>query len=101
MVWVVQLQVQVKRLFWLKVHKQTMMSIIFLGKFPLIKLFNDWSGNCGNLTAAVGSFAISNGLVAQDRIHENGICTVRIWQANIKKLLLLMFLSIRSSTRNR
>ena len=48
----------------------------------------DWSGNCGNLTAAVGSFAISNGLVDAERIPENGICTVRIWQKNIQKTII-------------
>ncbi|MCK4102968.1 2-methylaconitate cis-trans isomerase PrpF [Acinetobacter radioresistens] len=48
----------------------------------------DWSGNCGNLTAAVGSFAISNGLVDADRIPENGICTVKIWQVNIGKTIV-------------
>lgn len=48
----------------------------------------DWSGNCGNLTAAVGAFAISNGLVSAERIPENGICTVRIWQANIAKTII-------------
>ncbi len=48
----------------------------------------DWSGNCGNLTAAVGAFAISKGLVDADRIPENGIATVRIWQANIKKTII-------------
>lgn len=58
------------------------------GQVSIDKAFVDWSGNCGNLTAAVGSFAISNGLVAQDRIPENGICTVRIWQANIKKTII-------------
>lgn len=58
------------------------------GQVSIDKAFVDWSGNCGNLTAAVGSFAISNGLVAQDRIPENGLCTVRIWQANIKKTII-------------
>ncbi|MBO9481720.1 2-methylaconitate cis-trans isomerase PrpF [Salinisphaera sp. G21_0] len=48
----------------------------------------DWSGNCGNLTAAVGAFAISNGLVDKQRIPDNGIATVRIWQANIKKTII-------------
>ncbi|MDK8755785.1 2-methylaconitate cis-trans isomerase PrpF [Acinetobacter radioresistens] len=48
----------------------------------------DWSGNCGNLTAAVGSFAISNGLVDADRIPENDICTVKIWQVNIGKTIV-------------
>ncbi|NRQ41851.1 2-methylaconitate cis-trans isomerase PrpF [Rheinheimera sp. YQF-2] len=58
------------------------------GQVAIDKPFIDWSGNCGNLTAAVGSFAISNGLVAQDRIPQNGICTVRIWQANISKTII-------------
>lgn len=58
------------------------------GQVSIDKAFVDWSGNCGNLTAAVGSFAISNGLVAVDRIPEQGICTVRIWQANIKKTII-------------
>lgn len=58
------------------------------GQVSIDKAFVDWSGNCGNLTAAVGSFAISNGLVSADRIPENGICTVRIWQANIHKTII-------------
>ncbi|AMW79505.1 3-methylitaconate isomerase [Acinetobacter sp. TGL-Y2] len=58
------------------------------GQVSIDKAFVDWSGNCGNLTAAVGSFAISNGLVAADRIPEQGICTVHIWQANIKKTII-------------
>ncbi|WP_422459086.1 2-methylaconitate cis-trans isomerase PrpF [Endozoicomonas sp. ALB115] len=48
----------------------------------------DWSGNCGNLTAAVGAFAITSGLVDKQRIPDNGIATVRIWQANIKKTII-------------
>lgn len=63
------------------------------GQVSIDQPFVDWSGNCGNLTAAVGSFAISNGLVDADRIPENGLCTVRIWQKNIQKLLLRMYLS--------
>lgn len=58
------------------------------GQVSIDKPFVDWSGNCGNLTAAVGSFAISNGLVDADRIPENGIATVRIWQKNIKKTIV-------------
>jgi probable AcnD-accessory protein PrpF len=50
--------------------------------------FVDWSGNCGNLSAAVGAFAISNGLVDPARIPHNGFCTVRIWQANISKTII-------------
>ena len=58
------------------------------GQVSIDKPFVDWSGNCGNLTAAVGSFAISNGLVAADKIPHNGICTVRIWQVNIEKTII-------------
>ncbi|MGB2248246.1 MAG: 2-methylaconitate cis-trans isomerase PrpF [Alcanivorax sediminis] len=58
------------------------------GQVSIDKPFVDWSGNCGNLTAAVGSFAISNGLVAADRIPENGIAEVRIWQVNIEKTII-------------
>ena len=45
----------------------------------------DWSGNCGNLTSAVGPFAIERGLVSAP---ENGIAVVRIWQANIQKKII-------------
>ncbi|MEG0487208.1 MAG: 2-methylaconitate cis-trans isomerase PrpF [Acinetobacter sp.] len=58
------------------------------GQVSIDQPFVDWSGNCGNLTAAVGSFAISNGLVDAARIPENGICTVRIWQVNIEKTII-------------
>ncbi|WP_288367357.1 2-methylaconitate cis-trans isomerase PrpF [uncultured Marinobacter sp.] len=58
------------------------------GQVSIDKPFVDWSGNCGNLTAAVGAFAINGGFVAKDRIPENGTCTVRIWQANIKKTIV-------------
>jgi len=58
------------------------------GQVAIDRPFVDWSGNCGNLTAAVGSFAISNGLVDADKIPENGIAVVRIWQANIKKTII-------------
>lgn len=58
------------------------------GQVAINKAFVDWSGNCGNLTAAVGAFAISGGLVDADRIPENGICTVRIWQKNIQKTII-------------
>jgi len=43
----------------------------------------DWSGNCGNLSAAVGPFAIASGLV--DAVPAEGWATVRIWQANIER----------------
>ncbi|MEH6575815.1 MAG: 2-methylaconitate cis-trans isomerase PrpF [Amphritea sp.] len=58
------------------------------GQVAIDKAFVDWSGNCGNLTAAVGAFAISGGLVDAERIPENGICTVRIWQKNISKTII-------------
>ena len=58
------------------------------GQVSIDQPFVDWSGNCGNLTAAVGSFAISNGLVDAARIPENGICTVRIWQVTIQKTII-------------
>ncbi|TMP80205.1 2-methylaconitate cis-trans isomerase PrpF [Pseudoalteromonas phenolica] len=58
------------------------------GQVAIDKPFIDWSGNCGNLTAAVGAFAISNGLVDAERLPENGIAVVRIWQANIKKTII-------------
>ena len=48
----------------------------------------DWSGNCGNLTAAVGAFAINNSFIPQERIPPNGHCTVKIWQANIEKTIV-------------
>lgn len=49
--------------------------------------FVDWSGNCGNLSTAAGAFAIHAGYVDAARA-ENGICTVRIWQANIGKTIV-------------
>ncbi|AMP16304.1 2-methylaconitate cis-trans isomerase PrpF [Collimonas pratensis] len=58
------------------------------GQVAIDKAFVDWSGNCGNLSAAVGSFAIASGLVEADRIPQNGTATVRIWQANIGKTII-------------
>ncbi len=58
------------------------------GQVAIDKAFVDWSGNCGNLTAAVGSFAINAGLVAKSRIPLNGVCIVRIWQKNIAKTII-------------
>ena len=58
------------------------------GQVAIDKAFVDWSGNCGNLSAAVGSFAISNGLVDSSRVPQNGIAVVRIWQANISKSII-------------
>ncbi|MGV8842343.1 MAG: 2-methylaconitate cis-trans isomerase PrpF [Pseudomonas sp.] len=58
------------------------------GQVAIDKAFVDWSGNCGNLSAAVGSFAISAGLVDARRIPESGVAIVRIWQANIGKTII-------------
>jgi len=58
------------------------------GQVSIDKPFIDWSGNCGNLSAAVGPYAISNGLIDADRIPQNGVATVRIWQANIGKTIV-------------
>ena len=58
------------------------------GQVAIDKAFVDWSGNCGNLTAAVGSFAINAGLVDASRIPKNGVCIVRIWQKNIAKTII-------------
>ncbi|WP_118183595.1 2-methylaconitate cis-trans isomerase PrpF [Paraburkholderia phosphatilytica] len=58
------------------------------GQVSIDKAFVDWSGNCGNLSAAVGPFAISAGLVDASRVPENGIAIVRIWQANIGKTIV-------------
>jgi probable AcnD-accessory protein PrpF len=58
------------------------------GQVSIDKSFVDWSGNCGNLSAAVGPFAIQNGLIAPSRVPANGIAVVRIWQANIGKTII-------------
>jgi len=59
------------------------------GQVAIDKPFVDWSGNCGNLTSAVGAFAITNGLVDKNRVPDNGVAIVRVWQANIKKSILV------------
>ena len=58
------------------------------GQVSIDKASVDWSGNCGNLSAAVGPFAISNGLMDASRIPRDGLATVRIWQANIGKTIV-------------
>ncbi len=58
----------------------------YFGQVAIDKDFMDWSGNCGNLSSAVGPFAIHEGLV--DNVPQNGVCCVRIWQANIQKTIL-------------
>jgi probable AcnD-accessory protein PrpF len=58
------------------------------GQVSIDKPFVDWSGNCGNLSSAIGPYAISNGLVDPERVPRDGIATVRIWQANIGKTII-------------
>ncbi|QPK05620.1 2-methylaconitate cis-trans isomerase PrpF [Vibrio kanaloae] len=59
------------------------------GQIAIDKPFIDWSGNCGNLSAAVGPFAIHSGLVDSNRIPENGVVEVRVWQVNIEKTIIV------------
>ncbi|SEK42938.1 hypothetical protein SAMN05216214_102225 [Atopomonas hussainii] len=58
------------------------------GQVAIDSAFVDWSGNCGNLSTAAGAFAIHAGLVDAARIPHNGVCVVRIWQANIHKTII-------------
>jgi 2-methylaconitate isomerase len=58
------------------------------GQVSIDGAFVDWSGNCGNLSAAVGPFAIASGFIAAEHIPADGTCTVRIWQANIGKTIV-------------
>ncbi|MDF9400403.1 2-methylaconitate cis-trans isomerase PrpF [Vibrio sp. 1180_3] len=59
------------------------------GQVSIDKPFVDWSGNCGNLSAAVGPFALHSGFIDKERIPNNGVVTVRVWQANIGKTILV------------
>ncbi|MBJ6978469.1 2-methylaconitate cis-trans isomerase PrpF [Luteimonas sp. MC1895] len=59
------------------------------GQVSIDTAFVDWSGNCGNLSTAVGPFAIANGFIARDRLPENGTFAVRVWQANIGKTIVV------------
>lgn len=58
------------------------------GQISIDKAFVDWSGNCGNLSTAAGAFALHAGLVDPARVPRDGICVVRIWQANIGKTII-------------
>ncbi|PRY60383.1 2-methylaconitate cis-trans isomerase [Vreelandella songnenensis] len=58
------------------------------GQVAIDKPYVDWSGNCGNLSAAVGPFAVANGLVDAARIPQDGVVEVRIWQVNIQKTIV-------------
>jgi len=59
------------------------------GQVSIDTAFVDWSGNCGNLSTAVGPFAVANGFIPAGRIPENGTLVVRVWQANIGKTILV------------
>jgi len=58
------------------------------GQVSIDSAFVDWSGNCGNLSAAVGPFAIAAGLIEPARLPQNGVAVIRIWQANISKTIV-------------
>ena len=58
------------------------------GQVSIDQPFVDWSGNCGNLSAAVGPCAIHMGLIDTAKIPHNGVATIRIWQANIGKTIV-------------
>lgn len=59
------------------------------GQVAIDQPFVDWSGNCGNLSAAVGPFAIYAGLIPAQRIPHNGVVAVKVWQANISKTIVV------------
>lgn len=69
-------------------HKDHDVDYLF-GQISIDRALVDWSGNCGNLSAAVGPFAIQAGLVPSDRIPQNGTASVRVWQANINKTIVV------------
>ena len=58
------------------------------GQVSIDQPFVDWSGNCGNLSAAVGPCAIHMGLIDAAQLPQNGMATIRIWQANISKTIV-------------
>jgi probable AcnD-accessory protein PrpF len=55
------------------------------GQVAIDRPLVDWSGNCGNLSAAVGPFALGAGLLEGPA---DGEAVVRIWQANISKKII-------------
>ncbi|TNJ32906.1 2-methylaconitate cis-trans isomerase PrpF [Arenimonas terrae] len=59
------------------------------GQVSIDSAFVDWSGNCGNLSTAVGPFAIASGFIDRARLPENGRFAVRVWQANIGKTIIV------------
>jgi len=54
------------------------------GQVSIDRAFVDYSGNCGNLSGAVGPYAIAQGLVPA----VEGITVVRIWQVNTNRLII-------------
>jgi probable AcnD-accessory protein PrpF len=59
------------------------------GQVSIDTAFVDWSGNCGNLSTAVGPFAIANGFIDPARLPRDGVFLVRVWQANIGKTIVV------------
>lgn len=59
------------------------------GQVAIDRAFVDWTGNCGNLSTAVGPFAISNGFIPADRIPQEGTVAVKVWQKNIGKTIIV------------
>jgi hypothetical protein len=59
------------------------------GQVSIDTAFVDWSGNCGNLSTAVGPFAIANGFIDPARLPSDGVFAVRVWQANIGKTIVV------------
>ncbi len=59
------------------------------GQVAISESFVDWSGNCGNLSTAVGPFAIANGFIDAERLPRDGVFAVRVWQANIGKTIVV------------
>ena len=58
------------------------------GQVSIDKAFVDWSGNCGNLSTAVGPFAVANGFIDPARLPKDGTFAVKVWQANIGKTIV-------------
>lgn len=59
------------------------------GQVSIDTAFVDWSGNCGNLSTAVGPFAIMSGFIDRSRLPRDGVFPVRVWQANIGKTIVV------------
>ena len=59
------------------------------GQVSIDSAFVDWSGNCGNLSTAVGPFAVANGFIDPARLPRDGVFPVRVWQANIGKTIVV------------